>query len=172
MKITALVPRFQADPRFPTVVGVRKGAAVDEFTAAVGKAAGVEIPVLEGSSADVPRDGYLLLFEPVDLSAFGQVAKRSILVDADRSYVTDELERYELLGAVDKHRYYQWRGERQKESGRGLWGRKEVAVAIGAELSSGPFTTARYGLFIAAQFPDLPSLIVGYLSAVDGLQDF
>jgi hypothetical protein len=39
MKITALVPPFQADPRFSTDVGRRKGYAVDEFGAAVGRVA-------------------------------------------------------------------------------------------------------------------------------------
>lgn len=142
----------------------REVDAVDELAAALGQAAGVTVPVIEGSLADAPADGYLVAYEPRDLIRHPGIGPRVILINADRSDVLDELEQHRLAGAIEKHRYFQWRTQRDTDTGRGLFGHKDVAAAIDVTLA-GAFETEHYGLFMKSPYPDLPSLLAAYLAA-------
>jgi len=163
MKITAIV-----DPPDPTAEFANKTArefdAVDEFVHALGLAAGISIPVIEGTLADAPADGYVIVFDEGQLEK-GPQTSRVLLVNADRGSVLAELEDHGLVGAIEKLRYFRWRRNRSEETGGGLFGRKELADSIGATLSPGPFQSSHYGLFSATRYTDLPSLVVGYLEA-------
>lgn len=158
MKITAIVAPH----------GARGFEAVDEFAAALGTAAGIEVPVIEGSLADAPGDGYLVVFDADTLLAHPDLGPRVVLVNADRASVLADLERHHLAGAIEKHRYFQWRTQRDAERGRGVFGRKDVAVQLDGMLDTGYQETADYALLASSRHTDLPSLLAGYLAAHDG----
>lgn len=165
MKITAVVPAFQHNPNFPSMVGSRRGDAVDEFIAALEKATGTDIAIVEGSLDVAPSDGFVLLFESTGLDVHPEVARRAILINADRSHVLRHLEDHHLVAAVEKHRYFQWRTHREDERGTGVFGRKDVAAFFDSRATPGPFTTAHYVLLSSDTCPDLPSLLGVYLRA-------
>jgi hypothetical protein len=166
MKIVAIVaPRVEA-PNLATAVSPRQFDAVDEFAAAVSVAAQVPVQVIEGGVADAPADAFILLFDAGDLAAHPDAARRSILINADRSNVLKKLEELELAGAVEKQRYFRWRTARDQEDGGGLFGRKPAAAAVGASLLPGPFQTQHYGLLGRSAHRDLPSLVAAYLAAL------
>jgi hypothetical protein len=112
--------------------------AVDDFVHALGKAAGITIPVIEGTLSNVPEDGYLILFDSLRLAEHPSVASRAILMQTDRSTVLASLERDRPLGAVEKHGYFLWPTKRSQESGSGLFGLKTLVSRMGATLVSGP----------------------------------
>lgn len=161
MKIVAIVPPFDR-PETETMISPRRFDEVDRFADAVGHAAGCSIPVIEGSLADAPADAFVLLFGDDDLGANGP---RVIAINADRSSVLDELEQHQLAGAVEKQRYFRWRTAPANEKGGGLFGRKAIAEVLEARLEK-PFQTEAYGLFASSRYPDLPSLVAGYLAAL------
>lgn len=167
MKIVAVVEPLTAAPKFATVVSPRQFDAVDEFAAAVGRAAGVTVPVIESGIAEAPDDAYLLLFDASDLKTHPEAAKRSILINADRSTVLRKLEELQLAGAVEKQRYFRWRTARDEEDGAGLFAKKPLASVIGGSLAPGPFQTPHYGLVGRSEHQDLPSLLAAYLAASD-----
>lgn len=170
MKITALVTPFQPDAKLPTAIGPRVFDAVDEFALAIGNAAGIGVPIVEGSLSDAPDDGYVLLFEEPSKTEMLLIGPRVILINADRSSVRSMLERDRLACAVEKHRYFTWRTQRSEETGDGLYGRKEVALRMGATIAAGPPPTEHYGLLSSATQRDLPSLIARYLDIYEMLQ--
>jgi len=169
MKITAIVAPFDPSPSFPLAVAPRHFDAVDEFVKALGQAAGIEIPVIEGTLGDAPREGYLILFDAIRLAEQPSIASRAIVMNADRSTVIASLERDRTLGAVEKHRYFMWRTKRTQDNGMGLFGQKTVISSMGATLVSGPFQSEHYGLAASSSCKDLPSLICAYLSAHSAL---
>src|SRR3954447_1888875 len=109
MKITAIIAPFDPNPSFPLAVAPRHFDAVDDFVKVLGQAAGIEIPVIEGTLNDAPREGYLILFDAISLAEKPSIASRAIVMNADRSTVIASLERDQTLGAVEKHRYFVWR---------------------------------------------------------------
>jgi hypothetical protein len=107
MKITAIVA--PSDPGIePPTVNARDFDAVDNFVRVLSGAAGISIPVLEGTLADAPREGYVIMFDRAML-AHTPVTKRVFLVNADRASVLNELEGFNLVGAIEKMRYFRWR---------------------------------------------------------------
>ena len=171
MKIVAVVAPLAGAPKFATVVSPRQFDAVDELAVAVGQAAGLTVPVIEGGIADAPADAYLLLFDAHDLKANPEAAQRSILINADRSTVLRQLEELQLAGAVEKQRYFRWRRSRDEEDGSGLFAKKPLVSTIGGSLAPGPFQTEGYGLVGRSEHQDLPSLIAAYLAALSGAAD-
>jgi hypothetical protein len=173
MKLTALVAPPAAATEFTTAVSPRQFDAVDEFVAAVEQAAGARVPVVEGSWADAPTDGFVLVFGARGLtnSPTPDVDRRVVLINADRSNVLQRLEERGLAAAIEKHRYYLWRTQRQHENGGGVFGRKEVAARLGATFSAGSFESKHYGLLSSEGYKDLPSLLVSYLVAYSEIQE-
>jgi hypothetical protein len=164
MKITAVVAPRPVDAG-PTVVGARAFDAVDELAAALGAATGTTVPVIEGTLADAPADGYLVVFDYQDLAWFAALGGRIVLINADRASVLEDVERYGLAAAIEKHRYFQWRTRRQEETGRGVFGRKDVAARLDGLHDTGYRETARYQLLASSRYPDLVSLLAAYLAA-------
>ena len=162
MKITAIVAPSYPGIQPPTV-NARDFDAVDEFVRVLGGAAGILIPVLEGTLADAPTEGYVIVFERAML-ANTQATKRVFLVNADRGSVLKELEDFNLVGAIEKMRYFRWRTTQEPDTG-GVFVLQALAEHVGGTFASGPFRSKNFGLLKASRFPDLPSLVVGYLEA-------
>jgi hypothetical protein len=124
MKITAIVSPLHAGGPAKTVVSPREFDAVDEFVSAVGQAAGVLVHVVEGSLMNAPDDGYVIVFDTQELAHLSNrvaaLASRLIVVNADRSRLLAQVEEHQLEGAIEKHRYFRWRTQRQSEDGSGL----------------------------------------------------
>lgn len=138
--------------------------AVDEFAAALGAAAGTTVRVIEGSLADAPATGYVLVFAPIDLDGIDRLGPRVVLVKADGATVREELETYRLAGAIVRARYFDWQVERDREVGRGVIGRKALAAAIHAAWTS-TYETEHYATLESARYPNLPALLAAYLAA-------
>lgn len=163
MRVTAVVQAPSIVSESATVTTPRSFDAVDEFAAALGKALGENVSIIEGSLADAPKDGYVLVFSESGLLAHPSLWPRVILVNADRATVRTNVERFDLVSAIEKHRYFCWRTQREDEEGSGVIGLKTVAERIGATVMNGPYTSARYGWLSSAAADDLPSLLAAYL---------
>ena len=96
------------------------------------------------------------------------VATRTILLDADRSNVFGLLERYGFAGAVEKHRFFEWRSDPSHDSGGGLHCRRELIGAVGGVcLDLESFQTEHYCVVRTDRYATLPALLVGYAQALD-----
>lgn len=170
MRLTAITCPWQPEADHPDAISPREIDAVDEFSAALGKAAGVSVDVIEGSLADAPPDGFIIAFSAEGLAEHPTLGPRVVLVNADRASVLEQLEQHSLVAAVEKHRYFLWRRQRAQERGRGLFGRKDVAARIGATFDQSPFVSARYAYLASEGATNLPELMAQYLSAYEPMQ--
>lgn len=143
--------------------------AVDEFARALGMELGISLPVIEGQIADAPADAYVVAYGP-PVAELPLPASSIIYVNANRTSVRRNLEQYSLAAAIESNRYFEWQHRRGEERGAGVFGRKDVASAIGAELEVGPFTTDRYGLLKDLRVRDLPSLLASYLRGLESIR--
>jgi hypothetical protein len=161
MKITAFVRPGIYDR--PTVRTPREFDAVDEFADAL-REAGADVRVVE-ERQNVPMDGFVLLFDEQSLNKLNSLGPRLILVNADRSTLMVKAESNKLACAVEKHRYFMWRAQRSEERGDGVVGRREVLAKLpGASAEQGPYSSANYSWMTSDAYPDLPRLMVAYLS--------
>jgi hypothetical protein len=142
---------------------------VDEFAACLGEAAGVPVPVIEGTIANAPAEGFIVLFGWDGITTDPHLGPRVVLINVNRSEVPHDLERYQLAAAVEKDRYFRWQHERARDSGRHLYGRKDVGRRIGATWPGGGWESESYGLLSSDRYPDLPGLLAGYLAAYEEL---
>ncbi len=166
MKVTAVVSSFVATPDLPSVSAPRDFHQVDALATALGEALGIEVPIFEGTLADAPAEGYLLVFE-LRHHDDPRLGPRIIAFEEDRSTIMETAEAFRLAAAIEKHRYFQWSRRRAEERGYGLVGRKDVAERMGARLVGGPYTSAHYGLLASDAADDLIGLLAGYLRAYD-----
>jgi hypothetical protein len=145
----------------------RELVSADELAEAMRVALSIDVPVVAAPLTSAPADGYLLAFH-VPSTIDPELARRVIAFDEDRSSIMKRLEQYGFAGAVEKHRYFQWRTQRDDERGYGLVGRKDVAARMPARIAGGPYTSASYGIIASDTARDLPGLIAEYLRAYDG----
>lgn len=173
MRVTALISRHES-PGVPADQQPRSLEAVDEFVAQLSAMCNIEIPILEGTLDIVPQGGVILVFDSASLRAHPDVAKRAVLINADRAFVLKNLEEYSLVAAVEKQRYFRWRTNPSAETGEGVFGQKRLAEKIQATATPGPFTTERYVLLRTDQSSNLVALLARYLvayAASDGDQE-
>lgn len=153
-------PAYQsADQDSPRVFN-----AADDFAAALGAAAGEAVAVIEGTLADAPAEGYLIAFAAPGLADHAALARRIVLVAADGGTVGGYLEQLGLAGAIERNRYFRWQHHRDRETGGGVIGRKDLAAAIGAATTSS-HATDRYATLESTRYANLPALLVAYLRA-------
>jgi len=145
----------------------RETETVDEFAAALAGALGSPVPVVEGTLASAPPDGYLLAFSTYELEDYAAIADRVILMNTNGATVRDYLEHYGLVAAIEWHRYFRWQTARDRETGRGVIGRKDLAAACDATLT-GYYDTDHYDTLASGRHPDLPTLLAAYLRAHAG----
>jgi hypothetical protein len=156
MKVSVLVP----------TASQRDMVEADDFATAVAGVVGAPVPVIEGSLADAPSDGYVLAFG-VPAAAFAEhreLCRRVVLVNASGATVLDSLERFGLVAAIEQRRYYNWLRSRARESGYGLIGRRELAAALDGK-GNGSYASEHYDSLESTRYPDLIALLRGYLSA-------
>ncbi len=168
MKLIAVVEPQNPAARFATSTP-RQYDEVDEFAATVGRLAGVPVPVIEGSLADVPGEGFLIAYTRRGLAEHLELGPRVVLMNASRECVLDNVEQYHLAAAIEKFRYFQWRKQREQEKGDGVFGRIDVAQRMGAG-GVGYKDTEHYRLLSCGRYADLPGLLVGYLKAYEEMQ--
>lgn len=109
---------------------------------------------------------YEAMMDEIPAEARAEYAGRTLLLDVDRSTILAVLERHGFAGAVERHRWFEWRMERDRETGGGLHGRRDLTAAIGGRCISPPsFESTRYCVLASERFNDLAGLIVGYLAA-------
>lgn len=165
IKLTAIVRPHSPSASTSTSASTQRDFyRVDDFVAHVGAALGVDVVVVEGTLDDAPGDGFLLVFESAGLAEHHELCGRTILVNADRSRLPACLEELQLLAAIEKHRYFLWQTERDGENGRGLFGRREIAAVMGAEVEP-VFASQHYALLGCDRYPDLAALLAGYVTA-------
>ncbi|MFF1418036.1 hypothetical protein [Streptomyces sp. NPDC058280] len=71
-------------------------------------------------------------------------------------------------GAIESMRYRAWRTERADDPGGGVFGRKDVAIEIGASWTSpGLWETERYCLMRHDFYSSLPILLAAYLATYE-----
>jgi hypothetical protein len=166
MKISILIPVHDAAAARPNLASARELCHADQLAEAMRGALGIEVPILEGSLADAPATGYLLAFT-VPSTVDPALARRIVAFDEDRSGIVQRIEHAGFAAAVEKHRYFQWYSQPDRDRGSGLIGRKDVAARMPARIANGPFTGAHYGAIASETARDLPGLIAAYLAAYD-----
>ena len=130
----------------------------------------VALPTLQthfdasGSTLQWIVDGYLLAFA-VPPTVGPALARRIVAFNEDRSGIVQRIEQAGFAAAVEKHRYFQWYSQPDRDRGDGLIGRRDVAARMPARIASGPFTGAHYGAIASETARDLPGLIAAYLEA-------
>lgn len=133
-----------------------------------------EISVQTGFLRDAPpgmvlvrSSGYEAMMDEIPPENRAAAAKRTIILEVDRSNVFMLLERYGFAGAIEKQRWFQWRIQPDQESGGGLHGLRELAPAIGGScFDAQAFQSEHYCILRSNRYADLPALIVGYLEAL------
>lgn len=169
MKVAVVVPPYEAIASPWPTTPAREMTRADELAEAMANALAIDVPVLEVPLASAPADAYLLAFHFGPWVVTPEVARRVIALDEGRAYVMKHVEQFGFAGAVEKHRYFQWRTQRDTERGYGLIGRKEVVARMSAHLPGLPYTSANYGVIESDTARDLPGLIAEYLRAYDAM---
>ena len=130
------------------------------------------VDVVRAFLRDAPRGalvvrstGYDAMMDEVAGAERAAVAARTLLLDIDRSTVLSVLERHGFAGGIDRNRWFEWQSQRDRETGGGLYGRRDIAPLIGGHcVGPVPFQGPRYCTIGSDRFADLPSLVVGYLA--------
>ena len=168
-------------PVEPGDVSARAFYALDRFAEAIQQYTPSEVIIVEQPLSAVSSDGFVL-FQPHGLlsAALAECAprqrdsllRRLVLLNADRSHVVALLEQYRLAAAIEKHRFFLWRTRPNQDVGYGLYGRRAVAQAMGAE-TYGPISQhgERYCELGSPHYANLPALLVGYLDAYEDATD-
>lgn len=164
MKVSAVVSPRLNDGLNDSEAAPRAFDLVDEFVSALASELGISIDVIEGTLRDAPGDGLVVVFGSAGMADYPEVSSRAILINADRSRIPGCLEERGLVAAIEKHRYFQWKRNRKDERGFGLFGRKDVAARLGAEVGK-VFSTERYGAISCDRYSSLPALLAAYLRA-------
>ena len=167
MKVAIVVPPYAVVGNASTTTSARENAGADELAEAMGVALGIDVPVVEAPLTSAPTEGYLLVFHRGPWVVEPELARRIIAFDEGRAYIMEDVEQYGFAGAVEMHRYFQWRTQRDRERGYGLVGKKAVATRMSARLPGLPFTSPNYGVMESATARNLPELIAEYLKAYD-----
>jgi hypothetical protein len=99
-------------------------------------------------------------------TAAAGIASRTIALDVVRTAARPLLERHRLAGVLPVISYRDWQhAAPDAATGRGLWGRLDIAARIGATVIGGQ-QTPRYGL-LQVPATTLPALVAAYLAALD-----
>ncbi len=169
MRLFVIVSPTESEPDASASSTPRQSDDVDEFAEVVGRPAGAKVPIIEGTLADAPHEGFLIDFDGYGLARQPELGPRVILMNVFRDDPFVVLEKHNLVAAIERYRYFQWRKQRSQESGNGVFGRKDVAERMGAG-GVGYKDTEHYRLLSCDRYADLPGLLVGYLRAYEEMQ--
>jgi hypothetical protein len=146
--------------------------ALDRFTAELAAHLGRPIQLLEQPFATVDLAGCdALLLRARDLDAglartdTAGLTGRTIALDVLRSLARELVEGRALAGALSINAYRDWQYARPTTpTGRGLWGRLDLAPRLDAQVIARE-QTAHYGL-LERRATTLPALVAAYLAAL------
>jgi hypothetical protein len=124
MKITILVPVYEAVAGPATAVSAREQFRIDALAEVLRGTLAGELTVIEGGFDDAPATGYLLGLQ-VSSTVDPQFARRIIAFNEDRSTIMKRLELHGFAAAIEKQRYFEWCTRPEAERGYGLVGRTE-----------------------------------------------
>ena len=151
--------------------GASGGDRLDEAQAELAGRLGSPVEVFHGRIAEAPASGALLVFCGSLAEAMTdvppEVAARVIWMAASRTHMREGLERYGLLGAVERFRYVLWVRARSQERAHGLHVRGDVAGGL-AGASARTDAAAGYVVLSDARYRDLVSLIAAIVRVADG----
>lgn len=160
MRLTAVVP----PPRSDHGSTPRNFDEVDSFVDALNTVAGITASVVEGTLADAPGDGLILMYNPAACS-FDiplELGPRIIEVNADRGQVRGEMEKYQLVAAIEDGNYSPWRTQPHTCS---LLARQDVAERMGAVRVSDYYLTRHYAEYRHPEHPNLAVFLAHYILA-------
>jgi hypothetical protein len=151
------------------------GGDVEDLATALSLHTKTPVPILRGYLKDAPPERFLIaVYGEFDGSLAacdprGDVAARTIILDAMWPNVFRFLEEHQLAGAVDMRRYYDWRFHPESDTGNGMFGLISVAERAGMRWESGKrFGSESYGgIGCPDHCRDLPSLLVHYLTVYE-----
>jgi hypothetical protein len=170
VKLTALVAP-SPETLGPTEVTGRAFHHVDDFCAALGAATGATVTIVEGTLADIPDDGFVLVYHFIDLEHHltPELAPRVVVVDAPPNALYRLLWTTDIAAGIDNQRYSDWCDHRDEESSRGLFARKDMAERWGATAIEPGYSTERYAEYAHPGCHNLPELLATYLAALAGV---
>jgi hypothetical protein len=180
--ITAFVPPLSrhvltsASDRSP-----REFAQVDDFVACISSKTGDTVRIVETNLSECSPEGFIvawlgssltLSLADFPLTARARLCRRLVWVDAGRTDIKRDLEEFQPACAVLDVRYFEWKTQRDCESGYGLHARRDVAVKQmqleRAQFATGIFDTTHYVYTGNPKaYGSLPELLVGYLGAYE-----
>lgn len=171
MRITALTSP-SIDPAGPAEVSPRASFKVDEFAAAIGEATGAAVSVIEGSTADLPRDGLILMFGSdglAHLRRHPELGPRTALIGASRTTMIHDVETFDLAAAVDDARYTDWTRDVDDDPLRGLLVRRDIAERAGAARCEHSTGSAHYAPFAHPDHATLITFLGYFLKTLDAI---
>lgn len=121
--------------------------------------------IIEGDYADAPSEGLLIVYDAENDVPPG-LGPRIVLVGV-HGLPLKRLETYRFAALIERRRYHRWRDERDRETGAGLYARKDVAARIGATISDPYSVTEHYAPIAHPRCRDLPELLGLYLTALE-----
>jgi hypothetical protein len=167
MRVTVLLAPFD-ESSLEDYIGEREGFSIDDFALRLGKAPGLAVSIVEGGWERAPGDGFIVVFDSLNVVEHPELAPRTIVVNMSRSAVPEYLERLKLAGGIEAHRYMLWQETPDADRGDGVFGRREIAPLISAEFLMAPvYLTENYALLASPLYKDLPGLLAGYLQAYE-----
>jgi hypothetical protein len=152
-------------------ISIRESRHLDEFAAELRRRLQAPVVLFDGYPRREPSGGQLLMCRPEVFDhlpsawqADPRVRARMVLFDVERSRGLEWAERFGLAAVIDTARYLRWQNRRDSETAEGLYGRKDVARAMGAQWEEpSVFTGERYALLSQPGLRDLPGLLGAYL---------
>ncbi|WAS90852.1 hypothetical protein [Nannocystis punicea] len=165
MKLTALVTP-SPETLGPTESTFRVFHHVDDFCAAL-SAAGVPVTIVEGTLADVPDDGFLLVYRWVDLERHltPELAPRLVVV-APPGPLWRLLWTSTIAAGINERWYSDWYYGHDDENGYGLLARKDMGDRWGATKIEPGYSTERYAEYAHPGCRHIPELLATYLAAL------
>lgn len=129
------------------------------------------VEVVEDFLRNAPAEGFVIWQPSTTIAAAlsecteGQqkeLGLRLVLLQGRYEVVVGEMERYGFAAAFDYLPYFRWKtGQPSSGGASGLVGLSEVGQRLGATLSR---PIGSYALLSTAIYPDLPTLLVAYLT--------
>ncbi len=156
------------DPTLPFSAGTERYQRLSDE---LGYYAGTQVKVATGDLSTVPRDNFVLLASSGDVARSlgtsgpklpAKLAQRILLLDINWETSLEQVEKYNLAGAVDSLRLSEWLA--RPSSCTGPFGLRYLTKPMGASCIPLPmFHSSRYCLFQSKVHRGLPHLLSDYL---------
>lgn len=144
------------------MVSVRTSFHLDRFAADLGTIAATRVSIVEGTLADAPADGFIVMYGMgYELLHFHpELGPRVVAAFTSEGLL---LERGRLAAAISDRRYFPWVWEQYYDGG--FFGRKDLISAMGLPMREFP-RLEHYAELRDSPYDTLPALLVAYLTAL------